>query len=222
MKIVTLKIMRIRPAEKPYYEEFDVPSNESTTVLDCLHYIRDNLDRTLSFRDTCRSGICGACGVMINSKAYLACKTSLADIGANTLTIEPLRHFPVIKDLMVDFSEFFEKLKKVNPWILSDSPQSKKVIDQETVLKIRKTGHCLYCGVCYAESNLVKSKDFVGPHAVAKVARYLEDPREQSEERIMIAHELNQFMNDENEWDLPCPTDIDFQEVRKILREVGR
>lgn len=222
MKTVTLKILRVRPTEKPYYEEFDIPYNEGTTVLDCLHYIKDNLDRSLSFRDTCRSGICGACGVMINSKAYLACKTSVAEIGSNTLTIEPLRNFPVIKDLMVDFGEFFEKLKKVSPWILGDSSQNEKVIDQETVLKIRKIGHCLYCGVCYAESNLVKNRDFVGPHAAAKVARYLGDPREQSEERIRIAHELNRFMNDEKEWDLPCPTDIDFREVRKILREVSR
>ena len=223
MKSVILRILRAHPSEKPYYEEFDVPFNEKTTILDCLHHVKDNSDRTLSFRDTCRSGICGACGVMVNNKAYLACKTSVVEVASDVLVIEPLRHFPVIKDLMVDFDEFFEKLKEVNPWILTDSPQD-KVMDQETVLRIRKIGHCVYCGVCYAESNLVeKDKNFVGPHAVAKVARYLQDPREKSEERVRIAKGLYQFVTvNEEEWDLPCPTDIDFQEVQRIVKEAVR
>jgi succinate dehydrogenase/fumarate reductase iron-sulfur protein len=224
MKTVTLRILRVRPAMKPCYEEFKVESDEKTTILDCLHFVKDNYDRTLSFRDTCRSGICGACGVMVNNEAGLACKTSVQEIGSDILTIEPLKHFPVIKDLMVDFDEFFEKLKKVSPWILTDSVQERNLIDEETVLALRKIGHCLYCGVCYAESSLVeKNKDFVGPHAMAKVARYLGDPREKSRERVKIAQSIYLPFKDidEKDWDLPCPTDIDFMEVKKILEEVS-
>ena len=108
-KTVEFKINRFDPAQKRRYAStFKVPVRKGATLLDALLYIKDNLDESLTFRQSCRMGICGDCAINVNGKPMLACYTQILDLGADSLLIEPLSNAPVIKDLVVDMQPFFD------------------------------------------------------------------------------------------------------------------
>src|SRR6478736_9256306 len=111
---ITLQVARYRPDTEsvPTTQEYDVPLHEEWAVLDWLNYIKDRLDGTLSFRWSCRMGICGSCGMTINGDPKLACATFLVDYLPGPVRVEPMRNFPVIRDLVVDISDFMTKLPR--------------------------------------------------------------------------------------------------------------
>jgi len=99
--MITLRVARYRPEEErePSFADYDVPLRKDWVVLDGLNYIKDELDGTLSYRWSCRMGICGSCGMTVNGDPKLTCATFLADLAPGPVRIEPLSHFPVIRDL---------------------------------------------------------------------------------------------------------------------------
>src|SRR4030066_1416018 len=108
-KIVEFKKSRYNPETKQHYTStFKVPIRVGTTILDALQYIKDNLDGSLTFRHSCRMGICGSCGININGKPMLACYTQVLDLPTDSLLLEPLPNMPVIRDLIVDIQKFFD------------------------------------------------------------------------------------------------------------------
>ena len=94
------------------------------SLLDALQYIKDHLDSTLSFRWSCRMAICGSCGMMVNGVPKLGCKAFLRDYLPGKMTIEPLNNFPIERDLVVDMSDFIEKLESIKPYIIPSEPRS--------------------------------------------------------------------------------------------------
>src|SRR5919202_4827886 len=116
---VTLKVRRSDPerGEQPTWREYRVPLLEKLTVLDALFYVAQNLDSTVSFRCACRAAMCGSCAMVMAGREGLACRTQLGKLG-RTVTVEPLRHLPVIKDLAVDMEPFFEKYRAVTPYLV--------------------------------------------------------------------------------------------------------
>lgn len=118
-KVVEFKIKRFDPERnKLYLSIYNVPVLAGMSILDAFLYIKDNLDGTLTFRHSCRMGVCGSCGVLVNGKPMLACYTQVLQLGADVLEIEPLPNLPVIKDLVVDFHPFFEKFVKIKPILI--------------------------------------------------------------------------------------------------------
>jgi succinate dehydrogenase / fumarate reductase iron-sulfur subunit len=127
VKVVEFRIRRYDPDTKRHYmSTYKVPIRRGTTVLDALNYIKENLDETLTFRHSCRMGICGSCGININGKPMLACYTQVLDLGADVLTIEPLSNLPVVKDLVVDIQPFFQNFKKIKTVLIKPSEILKK------------------------------------------------------------------------------------------------
>jgi len=196
---VTFKILRQNPQLNPQFQSYTLEVNPKNTILECLNRIKWELDGTLTFRKNCRNTICGSCGMKINGRSALACKENVAgELGLNSLggeeknaeiIISPLNNMPVIKDLIVDMSGFWENLEKVEPYVSSrgrkieereflQSPEERKLLEQ--------TGNCILCGACYSECNAVEVNDnFVGPHALAKSYRMVDDSRDsQREERL--------------------------------------
>src|SRR5919198_948777 len=116
---VTLKVRRSDPerGEQPTWREYRVPLLEKLTVLDALFYVVQNLDSTVSFRCACRAAMCGTCGMVMAGREGLACRTQLAELG-KSVTVEPLRNLPVIKDLVVDMEPFFDKYRAVTPYLV--------------------------------------------------------------------------------------------------------
>src|ERR1700740_2708151 len=121
---IILEIARYSPEREmaPRFENFEVPVRKEWVVLDALNHIKDKVDGTLTYRWSCRMGICGSCGVMVNGEPKLSCATFLSSYArnGNKVRVEPLRYFPVIRDLVTELSDFLGKLKKVRPWLIRE------------------------------------------------------------------------------------------------------
>ena len=193
---IVLEIARYAPDrdEKPSFQSFEVPLRKEWVVLDALNYIKDRVDGTLTYRWSCRMGICGSCGMMVNGEPKLTCATFLSSYGKNaTVRVEPLRYFPVVRDLVTALSDFLVKLQKVKPWLIrNDQPplsQGEFLQTPEQLDLYKQFSMCINCTLCYAACPVVGlDEDFVGPAALAQ--RYNLDSRDQgaAERLATLAH----------------------------------
>lgn len=164
-------------------QEFDVPFTPATTVLQALEWIKGELDGTLTFRRSCRASICGSCGMVINGKGRLACKTKVADaLDGNAakniasakegiITIGPQRNQPVLKDLVVDIAPFYAKVKAIVPWV-QDGAEAATHVDKDSFSQVNMVSNCIMCGSCVSDCTaMVENPDFLGPAALAKAYR---------------------------------------------------
>ncbi|MCD8548515.1 MAG: succinate dehydrogenase/fumarate reductase iron-sulfur subunit [Aeromonadaceae bacterium] len=183
--MIEIEILRYRPEEdnEPWLQSFQVPYRHEMSVLEALSYIKDELDSTVSFRWSCRMAICGSCGMMVNGVPKLGCKSFLRDYIPGKITLEPLRNFPIERDLVVDMSDFIEKLESIKPYIIPK--EEKSVCDGEYIQtpaqleKFRQFSMCINCGLCYSACpQYGLKKSFMGPAALALLYRYNADSRD--------------------------------------------
>ncbi|MGE3498954.1 MAG: succinate dehydrogenase/fumarate reductase iron-sulfur subunit [Candidatus Binatia bacterium] len=183
---ITLQVARYRPEREsePTFDEYEVPCRDDWVVLDGLNYAKDELDGSLSFRWSCRMGICGSCGMSVNGEPKLTCATFLSDYAPGPVRVEPLRNFPVIRDLIVDMSDFLRKLNAVKPWIVRD--QEKPLAEGEYLQTPEQLDHykqfsmCINCMLCYSACPVYGlDPHFIGPAAIALAQRYNLDSRDQ-------------------------------------------
>lgn len=191
---IALRVTRYRPEQDPAptTETYEVPFREDWVVLDALNYVKDQMDGTLSFRWSCRMGVCGSCGMMVDGTPTLTCAAYLTEHRPGPVRIEPLQFFPIIRDLVVDISDFVRKLKKVKPWIVRED---EKPIEEgeyrQTPAELetyRQFSQCINCLLCYAACPIVGLEPaFTGPAAIALARRYSLDSRDQgARERLRI------------------------------------
>ncbi|MCZ6899340.1 MAG: 2Fe-2S iron-sulfur cluster-binding protein, partial [Bacteroidetes bacterium] len=123
---ITLEVFRYRPDQEtqPSFDSYEVPCEKDWVILDALNHIKDQIDGTLSYRWSCRMGVCGSCGMMVNGEPVLTCATFLNKFLPGPVKIEPLEHFPVVRDLVIEMSDFIGKLQKVKPWIVRKEEKS--------------------------------------------------------------------------------------------------
>lgn len=173
----------------PRHEIFDVPWDDQTSLLDALGFIKDNLAFDLSYRWSCRMAICGSCGMMVNGIPKLACKTFLRHY-PNGLLVEPLAHFPVERDLVVDMSRFIESLEAVKPWIIGNARNTDRGPQRQTpaqMAKYHQFSGCINCGLCYAACpQFGLNPEFIGPAAITLAHRYNLDSRDQGKAQRML------------------------------------
>jgi len=183
-KIVEFKISRFNPdSKKSYVSTFKVPIRKGTTILDALMYIKDNLDETLTFRHSCRMGICGSCAVNINGKPMLACYTQVLHLEADSLTIEPLANMPVIKDLVVDIQPFFDEYNKIRNILIKPEEELKKPNEftqsPAELAKFWDFTLCIKCSICYSACPAAIDEKFLGPASLTANYRFVADSRDQ-------------------------------------------
>jgi fumarate reductase iron-sulfur subunit len=183
---IALKVLRYRPEQEaaPTFQTYEVPCHKDWVVLDGLNYVKDCLDGSLSFRWSCRMGICGSCGMTVNGKPKLTCATFLADYAPGPVRVEPLQNFPVVRDLVIEMSDFMRKLPEVKPWIVrtEERPLSEGEHRQtpEQLDEYKQYSMCINCMLCYAACPVVGlDPKFVGPAALALAQRYNLDSRDQ-------------------------------------------
>jgi fumarate reductase iron-sulfur subunit len=191
---VMLEVSRYRPEQddKPAFQTYEVPFRDDWVVLDALNHIKDRLDGSLSFRWSCRMGVCGSCGMMVNGRPKLTCAAFLSDHLPGPIRVEPLNYFPIMRDLIVDITSFLEKLKKVKPWIIRDrvrpleEGEYRQTPEQLDVYK--QFTQCINCMLCYAACPVVGLEPgFVGPAAIALAQRYNLDSRDEgAKQRLKI------------------------------------
>src|ERR1700726_507083 len=148
---ITLEVTRYNPAhdDKPKFETYEVPLRKEWVVLDALNYIKDHLDGSLSFRWSCRMGVCGSCGMMVNGVPKLTCATFLSDYAPGPVRVEPMKNFPVLRDLIVEITDFLEKLSKVKPWLIREkekAPSEGEYLQSPEQLEtFRQYSMCINC-----------------------------------------------------------------------------
>ena len=191
---VVLQVTRYRPEQEaePTIQEYEVPLTKDWVLLDALNYIKDNLDGSLSYRWSCRMGICGSCGMMVNGEPELTCAAFLSEYAPGPVRIEPLRYFPIIRDLTIDMTDFMGKLKSVKPWIIRKDEKSisegEYLQSPEELDTYKQFSMCINCMLCYAACPVYGlDQSFTGPAAIALAQRYNMDSRDQgSGERLDV------------------------------------
>ncbi len=184
---ITLQIQRYNPEVdgKPHFRDYPVEVEPTDRVLDALMQVKNYQDGTLAFRKSCAHGVCGSDAMIINGRERLACKTLVKDVAeadGTVVKIEPLKHLPLLRDLMVEQDEFFARWRKVKPFLINDqraaekervqSPEERAVFDDPT--------KCILCGSCYSACPILDGKNtaFIGPAALAQAARFIFDSRD--------------------------------------------
>jgi succinate dehydrogenase / fumarate reductase, iron-sulfur subunit len=194
MKKVELRIFRFNPEvdEKPYYREYTLEVDPTDRVLDALHAVKWYQDGSLTFRRSCAHGICGSDAMRINGVNRLACKVLMRDVG-DSVTIEPLMGFRVLKDMVVDMEAFFAQFRSVLPYFIADSrpPGRERLQSIEDRERFDDTTKCILCAACTTSCpSFWANEDFVGPAAIVNAHRFIFDSRDEAAgERLEILNE---------------------------------
>jgi fumarate reductase iron-sulfur subunit len=194
---ITLRVARYRPEQESEvtYDDFDVPCPKDWVVLDGLNHVKDQIDGTLSYRWSCRMGICGSCGMTVNGEPKLTCATFLAEYAPGPVRVEPLRNFPVIRDLIVDIGDFMRKLVRVKPWIVraAEKPlaHGEYLQTPQEMDEYKQFSMCINCMLCYSACPIYGlDPKFIGPAAIALAQRYNLDNRDEgASERMSVLSE---------------------------------
>lgn len=233
-KSITFRIQRgsvINGELQTKMQDFTVNYDESTTVLQGLEQIKDKQDGSLTYRRSCRASICGSCGMFINNRSRLACKTKIKDIVNGSeekgrlphdrIEIGPQKNQPVLKDLAVDIKPFYDKVDKIKPYV-QEGPESETHVNKQSFEQVNMVSNCIMCGVCYSDCTaMVENPNYIGPSALAKAFRFVADPREgQTTSRLKMLSEKNGI------WDCTrcgmcidaCPKDVAPMEAIVKLR----
>jgi succinate dehydrogenase / fumarate reductase iron-sulfur subunit len=181
------RIYRFNPTsgERPRLDTFELdPASCGAMVLDALIHINAGVDSTLTFRRSCREGICGSCAMNINGVNRLACTTSMNDLGAE-IRIYPLPHLPVVKDLVPDLTTFYAQYAAVQPWLQTQTaapPDGERLQSKHDQEKIDGPAACILCACCSTAcpSYWWNSERFLGPAALLAAYRWIIDSRDEA------------------------------------------
>jgi fumarate reductase iron-sulfur subunit len=181
----TLKVQVWRGGAEGSFQRFDVPRHASQTVLDVVTHIQRALDSTLAYRFACRVGMCGSCAMTVNGVPRWTCRTHIDKVvkNKNEMTLEPLRNLPVIRDLVTDMREFFDKWARAKGSFGGSrtrrdafaiiSSENKKRKDVDAAIE------CIGCAVCYSACDVVASNpDYLGPAALNRAWTLVRDERD--------------------------------------------
>ncbi|HLI10027.1 MAG TPA: succinate dehydrogenase iron-sulfur subunit [Alphaproteobacteria bacterium] len=175
--------------QSPRIDTFEVDLDEcGPMVLDALIWIKNNVDSTLTFRRSCREGVCGSCAMNIDGTNWLACTRFIADTGSPT-EIYPLANMPVIKDLVADLNHVLAQYEVIQPWLQSEAPRPEKERLQSIEERARLDGYyeCILCFCCTSgcPSHWWNGDRFLGPAVLLQAWRWLADSRDEAvEERL--------------------------------------
>ena len=192
-----VKVLRYNPEQdkKPHWQTYEVDIESGVTILDVLNEIHWYQDGTLAYRRSCRSAICGSCAMKVNGQNVLACETPLHKYKGYKLKIEPLPGMKIIKDLVVDWDEFFDKLERIKPYLILDKPTPDKEFIQlpEEFEEIREAATCILCAACSSSCpSLWGNENYLGPAALLKAYRFVFDSRDDgAEDRVDIINDRN-------------------------------
>jgi succinate dehydrogenase / fumarate reductase iron-sulfur subunit len=225
-----IKVFRYDPAAggPGHFDRFELKTDDEslTTILDVLIRLQKTQDLSLAFRYACRVSMCGSCGMVINGREALACKTILADLKGEEVTIRPLNHFPVVKDLVVDMEPFFRKYEEgltyfhaarelTEPAIIRPDSRERQVIESST--------ECIACGCCVSSCTMANwHKDYLGPAALNRVFTLLADSRDGlHEERLVRSLGSCYHCRTELNCTEVCPKEISATRAIKYIQRLA-
>ncbi len=188
IKTVRFEVLRYNPGKdaEPRLQQYVVPVTKGMTVLDGLTWIKEHEDHTLSWRSSCRMGICGSCGMFINGLPRLACNNQIVHLHSDVVVVKPLPNFDIIRDLVPDLESLFAKHRSVKPYLIrkdleeQNLPTGEYFQSEQELLNYIQFAYCIKCGLCMSACPTVAtSKDYVGPQALTQAWRYTTDTRDE-------------------------------------------
>ena len=225
-------IYRYNPEDEknPSVDSYEVDLDDcGSMVLDALIKIKNEVDSTLSFRRSCREGICGSCAMNINGSNTLACTKAIADYDGD-ISVYPLPHQPVLKDLITDLTQFYKHHASVEPWIKNDDPvdgfETEQIQSVEEREKLDGLYECVMCACCSTScpSYWWNGDKYLGPAALLSAYRWLQDSRDKAQDERLDyledsfkLYRCHTIMNCTN----VCPKDLNpawaIAEIKKLL-----
>jgi succinate dehydrogenase / fumarate reductase, iron-sulfur subunit len=187
--LLTLRIKRFQAERRPphWVDTFSLEPRKGMNLLEALFRIQDEQDGTLSFRYSCRGAVCGSCAMKVNGEVVLACRTRVEALLGKPASIEPLPYFPVLRDLLVDMSTFFEHYREIEPYLHGEPVPSDQeyFMDEEKQKEIDPYTNCILCGICFGVCPAFeRDPKYLGPAMLAKAYRFLIDPRDKRSAEI--------------------------------------
>lgn len=188
-----LEVKVWRGKEEGDFVTYQVPRLESQTVLDVVTHIQRHMDPGLAYRYACRVGMCGSCAMTVNGKARWTCRTHVGKVAADgKLEIAPLSNLPVVKDLVVDMTEFFDKWARAQGSFKGAHTRDEPFALVEPQSKERRAAdagvECIGCGVCYASCDVVSWRpDYLGPAALNRAWTLVNDVRDVTNDTRLLA-----------------------------------
>ena len=185
---ITLSILKYNPREEgsaPVFVEYKLQETPGMTLFIALNQIRATQDADLSFDFVCRAGICGSCGMVVNGKPTLACRTLTANYPEGKLTLLPMPAFELIKDLSVNTGKWMDAMSnRVESWIVTseetDITKIEKRVEPQLADEVFELDRCIECGLCVAScATMLMRPDFVGAVGMNRVARFAMDPHDE-------------------------------------------
>ena len=184
MEVKRLEVSVWRGRESGAFQRFDVPRRESQTVLDVVTYIQRHLDPTLAYRFACRVGMCGSCAMTVNGTPRWTCRTHVDKVAKDgRVEIGPLANMPVVRDLVADMREFFDKWARARGQFTPTATRNDAFVAVKPDSTQRREAdagiECIGCGVCYAACDVVAWKaDYLGPAALNRAWTLVNDVRD--------------------------------------------
>ncbi|HEX8470558.1 MAG TPA: succinate dehydrogenase iron-sulfur subunit [Brevundimonas sp.] len=183
--VKTYKVYRYDPNidENPSWDEYQVSADDhGPMLLDALIHIKNEIDPTLSFRRSCREGICGSCSMNIDGRNGLACTKGWSECSSSTIAISPLPHQPVVKDLVTDLTLFYAQYDSIKPYLQSDDPDptTERLQSPEDRAKLDGLYECILCACCSTScpSYWWNAGEYLGPAALLQSYRWIADSRD--------------------------------------------
>lgn len=182
---ITIKALKYNPLSKiskPHFASYELEETPGMTLFVALTQIREKFDPDLSFDFVCRAGICGSCGMLVNGKPKLACRTLTKDYESGVIELMPLPVFSLIKDLSVNTGKWMANMdKRVESWIhttkQTDISKLEEKVDPELAQKTFELDRCVECGLCVAAcGTAIMRSDFLGAVGLNRIARFHQDP----------------------------------------------
>lgn len=194
-KTITLRVAKFNPKrdhEKKWID-FQVPYQKWTTVLDIILEAKKHLDHSIAVRYSCRQATCGSCGMIINGRPRLACFTKISELNSDVITVEPMKNFPIIRDLAVSFDRLFKTHNALKPFVIRDDSEitgktTELLQTPEELDNYIQFANCIKCGLCNSACpTMATDSSFIGPQALAQAYRYIADNRDKGkDDRLKI------------------------------------
>ena len=198
MRTISVSIYRYNPDvdAKPYMKDYEIsiPGKSDPMLLTLLERLKAEQDATISFRRSCREGVCGSDGMNINGKNGLACVTHISELTTDKLVIRPLPGFPVVRDLVVDMGQFYKQYERIEPYLQNDgvAPARERLQSPEERAQLDGLYECILCACCTSAcpSFWWNPEKFVGPAGLLQARRFLADSRDTA-----TAHRLGKLQD---------------------------
>jgi len=227
---VTYRIRRFDPERDsaPHWEEYRVPYPAGMTVLEGLWKVKELHSPTLAWRSSCRMGVCGSCGMLINGKPRLACNTQIAELESDTVIVAPLPNFDIIRDLVPELTPMFDNHQALMPHVIREDVQEREHPTNEFVQsaheleKYLQFTYCIKCGACMAACPTFATDSlYSGPMALGQAHRYNSDSRDGgfAARKLVLAGEAGPWRcHYAGECSRVCPKGVDPAKAIQLMK----